>query len=94
MPSSMPDVETALACRALPRTWDGVMVMGEFTALLMPELKLEPSEVGEISEIHSGGLVVLLVTAGLSGRACPGGLVVVDKGLRLGFDTLEDGSID
>lgn len=79
MPSSIPDVETARACRAPPRTCDGVMVMGELTALLMPELKLEPSEVGEISEMYSGGLVVLLVTAGLTGRACSGGLVMVDK---------------
>lgn len=58
------------------------MVIGELTALLMPELKLEPSEVGDISEMHSGGLVVLLVTAGLTGRVYPGRLVIVDRALR------------
>ncbi len=57
--------------------------MGEFSAdESAHELTLDVAETGEMREMHSGGVVVLRCVFGLDGRACPGGLTVLDKARR------------
>ena len=68
-------------------------VIDEFTVLLIAELYVGLETVGDIKEIHSGGLVVLLMTLGLDGRGCPGGLIVLDSALLCAFDPLNVGVI-
>ena len=70
-------------------------MIGEFKAELLqdPKLKCEVADTGDIREMHSGGLVVLRCTGGLTtDGACPGGLHVLDKVLRWDFVILYVGS--
>ena len=83
----MLEAEVDLICPRLFRKC-GVHEIGEFVAELRAqskaELKVDVADVGdtgEISDIHSGGVVVLRWKAGLVGTI-PGGLRVLDNALR------------
>ena len=46
------------------------------------ELNIDVAEIGVRREMHSGGLVVLRDGVGLVGKACPGGLQVLERARR------------
>jgi len=54
----------------------------EFKAECRPELSVEIEDVGEIRDMHSGGLVVLRYGVGRAGGARPGGLYVFERARR------------
>lgn len=60
--------------------WDGMNDIGEFSVEFARELKFDDAvvEVGEISDMHSGGLVVLRVTVGRWGYGAYPGVRVLD----------------
>lgn len=67
--------------------------MGEFRAELAQEFNVDVDDSGEIKGTHSGGVVVLRCAAGREcGRACPGGLQVLDNARRCDLDTFSVGS--